>query len=126
MVLSPTLPSKISFVKHCESYGISSKINSPYFFLQYSKYFDVIRIGRVTKQNRQTSNTYLVPNIYLYLYISYLAMYVYGVGSFVCCAKLFQSCLTLLPYGPYPTRVVCQWDFPGKNTGVGCHSRGSS
>ena len=50
-------------------------------------------------------------------------MYVYGVGSFVCCAKLLQSCLTLLPYGPYPTRVICQWDFPGKNTGVGCHSR---
>ena len=81
-----------------------------------------MRIGRVTKQNRQTSNKYLVHNIYLYLYISYLAMYIYGVSSYVCCAKLLQSRLTLRPYGPYLTRVVCQWDFPGKNTGVGCHA----
>ena len=27
-----------------------------------------------------------------------------------------------------PTRLLCPWDFPGKNSGVGCHtfSRGSS
>ena len=22
----------------------------------------------------------------------------------------------------YPTRLLCPWDFPGKTTGVGCHS----
>ena len=34
-----------------------------------------------------------------------------------------QSCLTSLqPYGLYPARVLCPWDSPGKNTGVGCHS----
>ena len=33
-----------------------------------------------------------------------------------------QSCLTLCdPYGLYPTRLLCPWDFSGKNTGVGCH-----
>ena len=33
-----------------------------------------------------------------------------------------KSCLTLLqPQGLYPTRLLCLWDFPGKNTGVGCH-----
>ena len=26
---------------------------------------------------------------------------------------------SLRPHGP--TRLLCQWDFPGKNTGVGCH-----
>ena len=32
-----------------------------------------------------------------------------------------QSCLTLRP--PLePTRLLCPWDYPGKNTGVGCHS----
>ena len=25
------------------------------------------------------------------------------------------------PHGLQPTRVLCPWDFPGKNTGVGCH-----
>ena len=34
-----------------------------------------------------------------------------------------QSCLTSLqPYGLYPARVLCPWDSPGKNTGVGCQS----
>ena len=32
-----------------------------------------------------------------------------------------QSCLTLChPHGLYPTRLLCPWDSPGKNTGVGC------
>ena len=25
------------------------------------------------------------------------------------------------PHGTQPTRLLCPWDFPGKNTGVGCH-----
>ena len=25
------------------------------------------------------------------------------------------------PQGLQPTRLLCPWDFPGKNTGVGCH-----
>ena len=27
----------------------------------------------------------------------------------------------LWPHGLQPTRFLCLWDFPGKNTGVGCH-----
>ena len=35
-----------------------------------------------------------------------------------------QSCLTLCnPMDCSPsTRILCPWDFPGQNTGVGCHS----
>ena len=29
---------------------------------------------------------------------------------------------SLRPHGLYPTRLVCPWDSPGKNTGRGCHS----
>ena len=29
----------------------------------------------------------------------------------------------LWPYGPLPARLLCLWDFSGKNTGVGSHSR---
>ena len=32
-----------------------------------------------------------------------------------------QSCPTLWPYGLQPTRLLCLWNFPGKNTGVGFH-----
>ena len=30
-----------------------------------------------------------------------------------------QSCLTLCD--SRDSRLLCPWDFPGKNTGVGCH-----
>ena len=35
---------------------------------------------------------------------------------------------SLRPFGLQPARLLCPWDSPGKNTGVGCHSfsRGSS
>ena len=46
----------------------------------------------------------------------------------VLCSKQWESlsCLTmsisLRPRGLQPSRPVCPWDSPGKNTGVGCHS----
>ena len=36
-------------------------------------------------------------------------------------SKVAQSCPTLRPHGPWPTWLLRPWDFPGKNTGVGCH-----
>ena len=33
-----------------------------------------------------------------------------------CCCLVAKSCLILLP-----TRLLCPWNFPGKNTGVSCH-----
>ena len=28
---------------------------------------------------------------------------------------------SLWPHGLQPVRLLCPWDFPGKNTGMGCH-----
>ena len=39
----------------------------------------------------------------------------------VCVCVCAQSCLTLQPRRLWPTRLLCLWNFPGKNTGVGCH-----
>ena len=33
-----------------------------------------------------------------------------------------QLCLTLCDPELQPARLLCPWDLPGKNTGVGCHS----
>ena len=33
-----------------------------------------------------------------------------------------QLCLTLQSHELYLTRLLCPWNSPGKNTGVGCHS----
>ena len=38
------------------------------------------------------------------------------------CCLVAQSCPTLCdPVDCSPTRLLCPWDFPGKNTGVDCH-----
>ena len=43
----------------------------------------------------------------------------------MCEVKWSVSCSvmpnSLWPYGLQPTRLLCPWGFPGKNTGVGCH-----
>ena len=47
-----------------------------------------------------------------------------GKAFFVlCCAMLSCSVMSdsFCPCGLYPTRLLCPWDFPGKNPGVGCH-----
>ena len=36
-------------------------------------------------------------------------------------AKSGQSCPIVRPHRWQPTRLLCPWDSPGKNTGVGCH-----
>ena len=39
------------------------------------------------------------------------------------CVLVTQSCLTLArPHGLQPSRILCPWDSPHKNTGVGCYS----
>ena len=38
------------------------------------------------------------------------------------CCLVAKLCPTLFgPHGLYPTRLLRPWDFPGENTGVGCH-----
>ena len=40
----------------------------------------------------------------------------------ICCYLVTRLCLTLLwPHGLSPARLLCLWDFPGKNTGLVCH-----
>ena len=35
--------------------------------------------------------------------------------------SIAQSCPTLQPHESQHARLLCPWDSPGKNTGVGCH-----
>ena len=52
------------------------------------------------------------------------------LGPEACCTSTLevlacsvaQLCRTLQPHGQLPSRLHCPWDFPGKNTGVGCHA----
>ena len=38
------------------------------------------------------------------------------------CAKSLHLPLTLRPHGLKFSRLICSWDSPGKNAGVGCHA----
>ena len=44
----------------------------------------------------------------------------------ICVCPCMLSCLvmsnSLQHYGPQSTRLLCLWNFPGKNTRVGCHA----
>ena len=45
-----------------------------------------------------------------------------GLISFVCvCVSHSVVLNSLQTHGLQPTRLLCPWDFPGKDTGVGCH-----
>ena len=50
-------------------------------------------------------NTYLTSNIIQCIHL--------------CCCLVTKSCLTLATTWT-SARLLCPWDFPGKNTGVGC------
>ena len=39
----------------------------------------------------------------------------------VCVCVCWVVSDSLWPHELQPTRLLCPWDFPGKNTGVGCH-----
>ena len=38
-----------------------------------------------------------------------------------CCCVASVVSNSVRPHGLQPTRLLCPWDSPGKNTGVGCH-----
>ena len=44
-----------------------------------------------------------------------------GGVSVLCCLSCYVVSDSSRPQGLWPTRLPCPWDFPGKNTGVGCH-----
>ena len=41
----------------------------------------------------------------------------------MCCCCYVDSVMSdsVRPHRQQPTRLLCPWDSPGKNTGVGCH-----
>ena len=45
-----------------------------------------------------------------------------GRGEVFCVPGCSVVSNPLQPHGLQPARLLCQWDFPGKNTGVSCHA----
>ena len=72
------------------------------------EYIKIIIMGYSSTQRLDGKNTDLI--------IVCKIQYREGNGMCVC----VQSCLTLQSHGLQPM-FHCQWDFPGKNIGAGCH-----
>ena len=45
----------------------------------------------------------------------------HGARMLTCWVTTVGPC-SLRPHGLQPTRLLCPWNSPGKNTGVGCHA----
>ena len=50
--------------------------------------------------------------------------YQYKCGTWLCssCMGMLSHVQLFATHGLQPTRPLCLWNFPGKNTGVGCHA----
>ena len=56
-------------------------------------------------------------------------MVTHSLEKQLCCTQIFFclfSCSvmsdSLQPHGLKPAKLLCPWDFPGRNTGLGCHA----
>ena len=59
-----------------------------------------------------------------FLYSVLIGLFFYCIYVCVCvCMCVSRSVMSdsLQPHRLWPTRLLCLWDSPGKNTGVGCH-----
>ena len=83
-----------------------------------------------------------IHNVYLYIYL-YMCIYMLCIIyiRYICYHRManlnelfsqpnivlllnhFSCVLSVRSHRRQPTRLLCLWDCPGKNTGVGCHFR---
>ena len=62
-----------------------------------------------------------ISTLLLYLGYCKICYSLHEDAYIIGCAKLFLSCPTLCdPMDCSPARLLCLWDSPGKNSGVGC------
>ena len=81
-------------------------------------YCQGISFSSLSKRANWTYNHELFSRIYSQNWKNSEEMILYAAAA----AKSLQSCQTLCdPIDGKPTRLLCPWDSPGKNTGVGCH-----
>ena len=57
-----------------------------------------------------------------YRWILYLLSHGGSPGAVFQCVSCSVMSDSLRPHGIWPARLLCPWNSPGKNTGVGCHS----
>ena len=115
---------------------VVSDFASPWTTARQASLSFTISQGLLKKQNRGACITWEVfynylAQIFLYLclycrYVSitiFLFMYLIYLGIYlsVCACSVTLSSYSLQPHGLQPTRFLCLWSFPSKNSGASCH-----
>ena len=59
----------------------------------------------------------LYSDFYAYHFLAFFIVY-HWCECMLCLSVMSNS---LQPHGLQPAKLLCPWNFPGKNTGVGCH-----
>ena len=90
-------------------------------FLQYASLW--LPATAQTVMPKYSAGTWVHSSIPYSLLLFILSRSAVPTSSHCCCqCWVAKSCVTLLkPRGLWPTRLLCPWDAPGKDTGVGCH-----
>ena len=55
------------------------------------------------------------------MYVWYSLVYIFWSHLAVVVVQSLSHIRLLWPHGLELSKLLCPWDFPGKNTGVGCH-----
>ena len=96
-------------------------------FLENLSYMFTL-ITPLNSKNLQNQVTYICPILKFCLGLHFRFWLVKQIAtnlfSCCCCCCLVTSVMSnfVWPYGLYPTRLLCPWNFPGKNTEEGCHA----
>ena len=88
------------------------KIRFPQFSVQDREIHKTVHVCVTTKACTQ---------VYMQCIHTHTHTHTHAYTTYVrVCASVMSD--SLQPYGRQPARVLCPWDSPGKNTGVGFHA----
>ena len=73
------------------------------------------------EENKEQGSQFPTNFLTLYILISNISLILFQMILGKCKWNRSVVSNSLRPHGPQPTRLLHPWDFPGKNTGVGCH-----
>ena len=83
------------------------------------------------KQNCLSPSAAYSPSINKHSKYFYVSKEFFFCGQFQTKSVIRSTCVGMLshlvmsdsvpPHGLYPDGILCPWNFPGKNTGMGCH-----
>ena len=104
---------------------MASTINNSFVFHEFYNPIVVLPESMTVRIFTHRLQELICHSLFIYLQLSLLPPHspetVLKVVCVVLCASVAKPCLTLAILWTMTARLLCPWDCPGKNTGVGHH-----